>query len=385
MRIRWLLLGVLAVGIAAPRPALAASPPLPTAAQVLAGYGDDAQRWVALNQLWSTLSQAKTLQHDPAVFDRTTEYFRAMGVLTQKYSRKNNRSAAFWTRCDALRSDPSFQKNVLARYGLTAVAEPPSSAGGRGAPVSGNPGLFVPVTLVLMAVAPALITFVRGRRAPGEPVPPGQPADIPPPPESLRQVRVFGRRFPVQISSGMIEEGAATKADAFPIRSTDGTLGEMWFEGGLARFNASPGQLVSYVAARNRKGNYHFLLVYSHLAREMHTFENIARGTKPPFFLPWLGATLIGTIGFSAFVQPYVAFAVRETGLAADAGMATRLILLGGTFVTSATLAIVPAWLTYSTAKARNAQRFMAGYRVSYQTYFDQITPALTRHFKPRV
>jgi hypothetical protein len=281
----------------------------PTPAQVRKDFGDDASRRVALQILYQTLQEKTPPPRSQVASERITAYFLAFGEIDYTYTRQAANSPArrnYNTRVRLLLADPTFKNAVLSRYGLAGLSpegasrariiprtvprdavDPYQQAFARAAPYwLGTLAVLIGLPSMFLMLRPSsLLSMAARSRGAGGP-------DVLP--DSLRAVTVLGRRYDLELETGVVIEATA---DRLWVRTPSGHE-NAWRFGGW-NLPVRGGHIVSRVGRRLRESSDQTALMYNHTTLSYEGINEIdvlfeARGSR----LPWLATAAAGTLGF---------------------------------------------------------------------------------------
>lgn len=421
MRYAHVLATVLLTVVASARPIAAQTSILPDPRKVIADFGDDAERFTALQ----VLSQAALKVRGREAYDRASAYHRAAGELDQKYAQQGKTSEAFrlyQARRDQLFRDAAFEQSVLSRYHL-------AGAGGTGAPAK-KPPFFPPsgaspsddaiksafLEASVVWVAGLIAMIVVGRLIIGAsgygPSARGARTD-PALPEPLRVVSVPGRSYAVELESGEVVEKESTMETSGHTTTTGGQVhiqgGDLYqtpiqthttlsstqkdviwvrsetrespwtLRGG--QLMARKGHLLSRISRPLGDGTSDMLLAYNHTTNQLVQMPGVHNAHVVRLLKAWLAIAFLGSLP-GAF------------------GLGMMFHRLGGLDTSSLPIALLTLWIMGGFASAliaalvvlrvgkgvmarRNA-RFATHYLPQFDGFLAQKTPELAKRFAAR-
>ncbi len=407
----------------------------PDASRVVADYYDDSSRYAALTVLLNSLPRGR------ATYEKSFTYSQTSNQIVAKYASRGVDPQVrkyFDDRASQLIRDPNFKRGVLERYkvaDLAAVRQPAPAQGHQ--PTYQDPSAFtrraVPIdqelllgviaaiwigTLVVMALLPMLVQTLTGCLADSGPAEAGASTNPLQLPESLRDFKLAGERYILQmVSAQVIEvktrtftyntvvntvpsvayvggqqvllrggqrvESHTGTSDRVWVRTVDGAELDWEFVGDV--FPTRQGQIVSSIDRDRGNGQSGMFFVYNHATGRFTSFFTGHPSQKIGILLPAIVSALVGTVGF--LLGAAVLFQLR-IGLAAHA-VATWPFAL--------TVAIRSDWIycvvcagiaaryfarvTRGRVQRRRDKRFWEDVKPVLIRHLQQATPVLAQHF----
>lgn len=265
----------------------------PAPRQVMRDFRDDPSRRVALQVLYHALQEKTPPPRSRAASERITAYFLAFGNVDAPYLRQRPDSPArkrYFDRVRRLLSDPNFKRAVLNKYRLAALpAERPARVVRARQDPTDLIGQALPralpywiAALVAIALLPPLLELVlyRGPVAKASRAPAEDDLELP---DSLRVCNVLGRRFALNLESGLVIRVETTNgADRLWMRNLSGYESTSRYASGI--FPAREGHVVSLVDAGRRlpDGSPEILFGYNHATRQYGTVHRAYRCPRTP-------------------------------------------------------------------------------------------------------
>jgi hypothetical protein len=393
----------------------------PDPGRVMADYSDDPSRYTALTALLNALP------HGQATYAKSFAYSQAINQLVYKYTMRGSdpqARKAFDDRTSQLMRDQNFRRSVLEKYNVanlpverqptTGKRTTPAFPPGRAAPVMDTDQLltaaapFWIATLVVMAFLPRLVMTLTGRLAssgPPEVDASNNPLQLP---ESLRNFKVLGACYALEMQSGQVIEEktwsethnsvvnsapviqfvgnqAYQTGGGMSFVSTTVTKDRVWLRtlnGGETVWNFTgggfvtrQGQIVSAITRPRADGNSDFLIAFNHTTGQSQSFNSALSSKRVGILFPWIVTTLLGTAGF--LLEVAVMFQLR-LGHAGSFLVAAPFALLAATYTDWGTCLICAALAArIFSSSARNRVQ-----RQRVKRYEKQFKPALMRHLQ---
>ena len=316
---------------------------LPSVERVLSEPGDDAEHYVRLKAL-SELAQ-RSGPGGQALFGA---YYNALNDID--FRLRNGDAAAyeaFSVRVRELLAADASREAALGTSDGSAASEDELDRA-----LAASVPYWIGALLVVLLASPLFVLLLDRRRLAGS------PAASDGLPEELRNVRVLGRSYAVEVRTGLVVDKESRTEQRLHVSTSGGgvtVVGDqvwgtpvqvhahteithkdcLWVRDAAgnesawnftnAALQARPGHTVSVVARPTPDGHAEFLLAFNHTTRQLDPFAGLARAHQARRLVPWLATTLLGaaavlyvmrvlvltdaqasgaTLGFSALYQP---------------------------------------------------------------------------------
>ena len=382
----------------------------PEAAQVVADYPDDTQRFVALNTLWDWL-HAKAPQ-DFKAQQRRKSYYEASTAIRQRYIASVTEGQAFDEQAHQL-DTPSFERSVLQHYHVLDVAAQPvpefhAQTGDVTDSMIQNGFLMATPFIVGGLVAMYVLCYMMLRSGPQHllllPPPPG-PFNLP---DALRLVNVPGMSYEIEVQSGLVlhketnvrtvttthttptetqvignqvyttpgqttTNTTSTRTDTLWVRRPDGRE-EAWTFTSVDT-QARPGHVLSVLRVRQPNGDGPQFIAYNHDLAHVAPMAGI-HGSKS--CLAWVLAFLVGTVAFAIAVA--VIMSIDHDFSTLNREFLPFVYLILGAMASLVASTVMVFWVSSGFVRRRDAA-FLRCYMPGIRNWLDSATPRLKRHF----
>lgn len=414
VRAAWVAAAMLAMPLAAGRGAEAgqgAAMRFPDPGEVRADFGDDAERYAALKTLFTFLQQNPTVLPPPIAAAKGAAYYNEMVDVEFKRQQQGVGPAdneRFSVRVRQLLGDAKFRERVLAKYRTAAAANSsrPPAASSRDeekeleAAWARSLPYWIGTLVAMIIAAPVSVWFCDHRRGDGGRGGAAESSQLPLP-EALRVITLFGRKYAVELHSGLVVDKETATEHRFSVTATSSgpatVVGDqvfvptpqlhttttitrkdcLWVRDGQGResawnltnaaLQARPGHVLSYVARRLREGSLEFLVVCNRTTGQVDTFDGLSEAHRACRLLPWMATTLVGAGGLFLAGNRFLAGldrAVDARAMALPGNWIYPLLLAG--FVAGVSVGL-SAWVLRRLRDAAFRRRLLPAYRKFFE------------------
>lgn len=385
--------------------------------RIFSDFTDDAERWAAFKILHAALRQA--MPGPPVVVEsgKLADYSNAMNDVD--FNRRQQSATAdeyerFSLQVRQLLNDPKFRDRVIARYKLNQLTDPSNSSGAReqdelDIAMQHSLPYWLGALMTVVVLAPIFVFSFDRRRLPNHSNSVGDsPVTLP---DSLHVIRVFGRRYEVELHTGLVVDKESRTEHRVEVTATSGgpatVVGDqvyvsptqihaqtvvtqkdcLWVRGADGRespwnltnaaLQARPGHVVSYVGRRLRNGGTEFLVATNHATGQVDTFCGLNNAHKARWFLACVATTFVGAFG--------ILFAMYKLITSSGAKLEMRAMIQSANWtfplIIAGFVAVILVGISASALRAMRNGAFKRRHLRAFKNFFDQNRAAFLQPF----
>jgi len=385
----------------------------PTVDRVFADFPDDPHRWAAMRALYEESMKRQPDGTYKASYEKSSSYQLNIGLLEQKYGLPQfaAQSKDFSDRTAALKDDKAFTQQVLDKYGISSLKTGTKKDFEQNAKTPVTPEQLMRDATPYWIATVVVMFLVARTTARGGPSPAMaaqvQGGDLPTP---LRLVEVLGRRYPVELDSGIVVDERSWVKQTTTFQTTPGqviTVGDQmvsipaqqtssttsvrqdricladqngrqsfWQLSGGA-FDCLKDHVVSRIGVP-QGDEVMFLMACNHTTGQIVTFPggvHAMHGGR--FVLPWFLATVAGAAGFFLGGWNLIPRLSPEETWAWSALTYGILCVIG-----SVITAFLMAFWTGGRVILKRNSLFYKNWAPKYREFFKQYTPTVLAKFR---